>query len=244
MDRAFYGLSINDIRTIVYDYCQKNNIKNNFNSDTKMAGRDFVAGFLKRHPKLSHRRPESVSVNRVFGLNKTSVNLYFDNLKTLLNKHNFKPHEISNCDESGLTCVHKPVKVIAPKGKRCVSSVTSGERGQTTTVLVSCSASGIYIPPMMIFSTIEYAHDNGVVMLSLPPHTSHKLQPLDRSVFKPLKSAFNAACSTWLRNHPGRRISVDKLGELFNAAYLKAATIENAVSGFRCTGIVPFNEEI
>ena len=107
MDRAFYGLSINDIRTIVYDYCQKNNIKNNFNSDTKMAGRDFVSGFLKRHPKLSHRRAESVSVNRVFGLNKTSVNLYFDNLKTLLNKHNFKPHEISNCDESGLTCVHK-----------------------------------------------------------------------------------------------------------------------------------------
>ena len=136
------------------------------------------------------------------------------------------------------------MKVIAPKGKRCVSSVTSGERGQTTTVLVSCSASGIYIPPMMIFSTIEYAHDNGVVMLSLPPHTSHKLQPLDRSFVKPLKSAFNAACSTWLRNHPGCRIYVDKLGELFNAAYLKAATIENAVSGFRCTGIVPFNEEI
>jgi hypothetical protein len=47
-----------------------------------------------------------------------------------------------------------------------------------------------------------------------------------------------------MRNHPGRRITVDELGELFNAAYLKAATIENAVSGFRCTGIVPFNKEI
>ena len=115
MDQAFYGLSINDIRTIVYDYCEKNNIKNNFNSDNKMAGRDFVAGFMKRHPKLSLRRPESVSVNRVFGLNKTSVNLYFNNLETVLNKHNFKPHEIFNCDETGLTCVHKPVKVIAPK---------------------------------------------------------------------------------------------------------------------------------
>ena len=93
-------------------------------------------------------------------------------------------------------------------------------------------------------TTIDYARDNGVVILSLPPHTSHKLQPLDRSFFKPLKSAFNAACSTWLQNHPGRRITVDKLGELFNTAYLKAATIENAVSGFKCTGIVPFNTEI
>ncbi|CAB3992757.1 PREDICTED: uncharacterized protein LOC101240405 [Paramuricea clavata] len=86
-----------------------------------MVGLDFVAGFLKRHSKLSLRRPKSVSVNRVFGLNKTSVNLYFDNLKILLNKHNFKPHEIFNCDESGLACVHKPVKVIAPKEKRRVS---------------------------------------------------------------------------------------------------------------------------
>lgn len=131
MDQAFHGLSINDIRTIVYDYCGKNNIKNNFNSDNKMAGRDF----MKRHPKLSLRRPESVSVNRIFGLNKTSVNLYIDSLETVLNKHNFKPHEIFNCDETGLTCVHKPVKVIAPKGMRCVSSVTSGERRQTTTIL-------------------------------------------------------------------------------------------------------------
>ena len=223
----------------------------------------------------------------------------------MLNKHNFKPHEIFSCDETGLTCDHKPVKFIPSKGKRCVSSATSGERGQTTTILVAYSASGACILPMMIFkrkrnkpalvdhapagtvgsyspsgwiyadlflaylkhfvaftkferlpsvvdagwthtkvfSTIEFAPDNGVVIMSLPPHTSHKLQPLDRSFFKTLKSAFNAACSTWMRNHPGRRITVDKLGELFNAAYLKSATIENAVSGFRCTGIVPFNKE-
>ena len=53
MDGAFYSLSINDIRTLVFDYCKKNNIANNFNSVNGMAGRDFVSGFLKRHPKLS-----------------------------------------------------------------------------------------------------------------------------------------------------------------------------------------------
>jgi hypothetical protein len=93
-------------------------------------------------------------------------------------------------------------------------------------------------------STIEFARENGIEMVSLPPHTSHKLQPLDRSFFKPLKSAFNTACSSWLRSHPGRRITVDQLGELFNTACLKAATMENAVSGFRCSGIVPFNSDI
>ena len=59
-----------------------------------------------------------------------------------------------------------------------------------------------------------------------------------------MKAAFNSACSSWLRNHPGRRITVDQLGELFNAAYLKAATVENAISGFKCTGIVPLNRDV
>ena len=47
--------------------------------------------------------------------------------------------------------------------------------------------------------------------------------------------------SSWLRQHPARRITVDKIGELFNPIYMKTATMESAVSGFRCTGIVPFN---
>ncbi|XP_047137645.1 uncharacterized protein LOC124814180 [Hydra vulgaris] len=59
--------------------------------------------------------------------------------------------QIYNCDESGLTCVHKPLKVIAHKGQRVVSSVTSGERGQTTTVILAFNCVGHYIPPMIIF---------------------------------------------------------------------------------------------
>ena len=49
---------------------------------------------------------------------------------------------------------------------------------------------------------------------------------------------------SWMRRHPARHIVVDVLGELFNEVYIKAATLQNAVSGFRCTGIVPVNSEI
>ena len=37
---------------------------------------------------------------------------------------------------------------------------------------------------------LDYASENNVVILSVPPHTTHKLQPLDRCVFGPLKSAY------------------------------------------------------
>ena len=49
---------------------------------------------------------------------------------------------------------------------------------------------------------------------------------------------------SWMRSHPAQRIVVDQLGELFNTAYMKAATTESAVNGFCCTGIVPFNRSI
>ena len=121
MDSAFYGLSIQELQSVVFEFVEKNKIKQPFNMEKKHAGRDLVTAFLKRRSISSVRKPEAVSLNRVFGLNKTAVNLYFDNLEKVVNEHQLEPHRIYNCDESGLTCVHKPMKVIAQKGKCVVS---------------------------------------------------------------------------------------------------------------------------
>ena len=111
-----------------------------------------MRGFLKLHKDLALRKPQGVVLNRVFGLNKEAVKRYFDNLEILLIEHHFETHQIYNCDETGITTVHKPAKVIAPTGKHCVtSSMTSGEKGITTTVLCDCNAMGHFVLPMMIF---------------------------------------------------------------------------------------------
>ena len=39
---------------------------------------------------------------------------------------------------------------------------------------------------------LEKAKANGIDMISLPSHTSHELQPLDKACFKPFKVAFRA----------------------------------------------------
>ena len=39
-----------------------------------------------------------------------------------------------------------------------------------------------------ILDVINYARDNGVVLISLPLHILHKFQPLDISIFKPLNT--------------------------------------------------------
>ena len=70
--------------------------------------------------------------------------MFLENLDSVLQQYLFEPYQIYNCDETGLTCVRKPSKVI-------VSSATSGEKGVTATVLCAVSAAGHYVPPLMIF---------------------------------------------------------------------------------------------
>ena len=73
MEISCYDLTIADLRRLVYEFFEKNKIIHPFNKDNKMAGRDFVAGFLTRHSNVLLRKPEAISLNRVYGLNKVSV---------------------------------------------------------------------------------------------------------------------------------------------------------------------------
>ncbi|XP_071645795.1 uncharacterized protein [Temnothorax longispinosus] len=91
---------------------------------------------------------------------------------------------------------------------------------------------------------LDYFENNGVTVLSFPPHSSHKLQPLDRSVYGPLKKYYNTAADNWLACHPGKTISIYDIPELIKTSLPLATSSENVQSGFRVTGIYPLNENI
>ena len=88
---------------------------------------------------------------------------------------------------------------------------------------------------------IEMARENGVCLLCLLPHTSHILQPLDVGAFKSFKSRFNKACSKNMKQNPGRVITADILASMVGQAFPNAFTPVNILSGFKKTGIYPFN---
>lgn len=92
--------------------------------------------------------------------------------------------------------------------------------------------------------TIVLAKNSGVILLTLPPHTSHRLQPLDRTVFGPMKTFFNRALDDHMRSYPNVSITIYDTGALSARAFTKAMTLENIISGFRCTGIYPLNRDI
>jgi DNA-directed RNA polymerase subunit RPC12/RpoP len=90
-------------------------------------------------------------------------------------------------------------------------------------------------------NVLEAAIKHDVEILCLPPHTTHYLQPLDRTVFGPLMKAYNRACTEYMASDPRHVVSKASWSWLFKEAWNSAVTKENIVSGFKACGIFPYN---
>ncbi len=88
---------------------------------------------------------------------------------------------------------------------------------------------------------LNFAKENDIIMLSFPPHCSRRFQPLDRSVYGPLKRHINSACDAWMRKNPGKTMSIYDIPGIVAIAYPLAVTPLNIQAGFRVAGVQPYN---
>ncbi|KAK9685163.1 DDE superfamily endonuclease [Popillia japonica] len=286
-------------KILAYKFVIKNGITNRFNHVKQHAGYDWIIGFLKRHPEITIRKAQRLSIARMKGMNKEEVDDYFDLLGNIFDEHGFYncPRKIYNVDETGVQLNNPPDKVppdkvLASKGAKAVCSLTSAEKGETITVLtcVTCvNAEGHFLPPYCIFkgknkkpefedglppggqvimgeksayvtsaiflkwlqNVFVPRKDPGKVLLILDGHSSHVSDPdvLDYAAskdafLKPLKTYWRDACSSWMRNNVGRKLTRYQFPTLINSAWSKAATVQNGVSGFKACGIYPLDKSI
>ena len=155
-----YGLTREDIQRLACRIADKSGHKHPF-KDGK-AGRGWFDGFKARHPKLSFRTPQSLSFARAVSANEYVVGDFFAKLGSIYGRLNLitKPMQVYNADETGVSVVHKMGKVLAHVGRRHVYSIASGEKGKTHTVLTCVSASGMVLPPMMVYPRKKRVPDN------------------------------------------------------------------------------------
>ena len=77
MEKKLFGLTTKDVRRLAFDFATQMNIKHRFNTNMKMAGLDWLQGFLSRHPQLSIRKPQPTNTARAVGFNKEQVEHFF-----------------------------------------------------------------------------------------------------------------------------------------------------------------------
>ena len=87
-----------------------------------------------------------------------------------------------------------------------------------------------------------YCKDHDIIMISLPPYSSHLTQPLDVGIFSPLKRAYGAEINQFVRAHINHITKVEFLSA-YHAAYNKVMSKENIAGGFRGAGLIPHNPE-
>ncbi|KAF2888409.1 hypothetical protein ILUMI_17765 [Ignelater luminosus] len=82
------------------------------------------------------------------------------------------------------------------------------------------------------------------MILSLAPHTTHKIQPMDVAVYGPLKTHFEREVNIFQKTYPDRIINQYDIARLLAPAFLKTAVAINAVHGFERPGIWPVNKHV
>ena len=155
-----FGLTREDVMQLAYKIAEKTGKQHPFHNGS--AGRSWFEAFRARHPKLTFRTPQPLSYCRALCSNEETIGNFFSKLGAIYGKLDLftKPKQVFNVDETGVSIVHKPGKVLVELGRRNVYALTSAEKGKTHTVLICVSASGFYIPPLMIYPRKQRVPDH------------------------------------------------------------------------------------
>jgi hypothetical protein len=88
---------------------------------------------------------------------------------------------------------------------------------------------------------INLAHKLRILLLILPPHSTHRLQPLDVGLFSPLARYYTNSLNELMYNSHGV-VSMSKRLFLpfFRASWVKAFTPQNIASAWAKSGLFPF----
>ena len=94
----------------------------------------------------------------------------------------------------------------------------------------------------LTYEAAQFCAENEIIMLCLPPNTSHALQPLDQGVFRQLKVKWKAILKQWFQES-----CLQKVDKLVFPVLLKKLCSELrpgwAVGGFKGSGLYPVNKE-
>ena len=91
---------------------------------------------------------------------------------------------------------------------------------------------------------IEFCDVHGIILVILPPHSTHRLQPLYVGIFSPLSTAYSTEIDHLIQSSKGfSRVTKRGFWTMFRAAWKTALSFENIRSAFASAAIYPLGPE-
>ncbi|MEW8547694.1 MAG: hypothetical protein AB2693_29655 [Candidatus Thiodiazotropha sp.] len=126
-------------------------------------GKDWLRGFFGRHSELSLRTTLQLGKERAV-ISPDKIKRWFGDLEQFLDSEVkdqnllLDPSRIYNADESGFSLCPKSNQVIGYKGAPVVYNFSTSDKTQIT-VMAAVSATGHYIPPMLVYPGQRFTYN-------------------------------------------------------------------------------------
>ncbi|XP_047103685.1 MFS-type transporter clz9-like [Schistocerca piceifrons] len=230
-----YGLTSKTARIVAYEYATRNgkSVPQNWERE-KMAGLEWLRAFMKRN-RLSLRTPEQttlVTMVAIISASGTAVPTFL-----VFPRVHFKDHMLHNAlpgsGDGATASGWMNSELFLPVLQHFVKHERTTKEHPKLMILDNHESH-------TSIAGISYAKENAVILLALPPHTSHTLQPLDVGVLAPFKKFCNTECCDLMADR-GRSITIYDVAGLVGRVFPLAFTSRNICSGFWACGIEPLN---
>lgn len=88
----------------------------------------------------------------------------------------------------------------------------------------------------------EFCREKAIILISLPPNSTHVMQPLDVGFFKPLKSSWKNAINKFKTENNNKTLNKENFAPVLEQAFKAMPNLERIFkNSFRASGLFPFD---
>jgi hypothetical protein len=138
------------VKILASEIQSKRSSNNDENESSPISDR-WIDCFRTRHPRIKTCFSRTIDTARSTALDFSTIKSYFDNLGELLREHKYPPSTIYNVDETGFSIGSSRKSVVLLDQLNQRREKKQPGRQEWITCLECVSASGVTLPPCLIF---------------------------------------------------------------------------------------------